>query len=739
MLTLTRSDMEEYTGKFYKQIYRNDDGSYCVNLYTNKGETTTVVGANLPETAYKVTFMGRWKTNATYGRQFIAETVVNALPKERDHICRFIADLKIGIGVKRCRKMVELVGEANFWHELDADPVQFTEIPGVQMKYLLRLQEAVAEANLQSELLKLFGNLLPLTAENFKEIQSYMRSKNLDILPAVKDNPFILQHCGYSFKELDFYASRYTVRPLDDPDRLYAAAYHVLTEAKSQSHVALPEELLLQGMDKILSAVGAVTADGLHSFLSATAGSGLLMEENGLYYLPRAYQEECCISDFVERMVTSEVAPVSRSEFDAIMEQYAQEKGFSLSQDQQQAVWTALNNRLCIITGGPGTGKSTILDALLRCWRELRDQQVLLMAPTGKASVRMAECTGEGAATIHSALGLRTSAMEMEEMDTTVNTVFQSLVVIDEASMCDQTVLCAVAQAVAKEQHLVIVGDPDQLPSVGWGNILADMIASDAIPVCRLHSVYRQGKESPIIANAQRMLDGNAELDWSDRSFRRYHHGSDKENMDAACRFYRRCVAQFGIENVMLLSPYRKATEICTNSLNQRLQEALNPFAGQPQITAFGRKFRVNDRVIQLKNTEMLSNGDVGTITTVNPCSEETEPCLEVTFENGITCGYLRESLSQLDLAYAMSVHKAQGSQSKVVLIILPTNPSRFLKENLRCNLLYTAITRSEENVAIFSSLQTIADCIHSRDAGIRYTGLADRLRRIRKRKNKAA
>lgn len=276
-----------------------------------------------------------------------------------------------------------------------------------------------------------------------------------------------------------------------------------------------------------------------------------------------------------------------------------------------------------------------------------------------------------------------------------------------------------------KTQHLVLVGDPDQLPSVGWGNVLADIIASGVIPVRKLNTIYRQGKGNPIITNSGKMQAGDVDLEWGD-TFKRYHHGDDQQNMEAACELFRRCVKQFGIKDVCMLSPYANPGKaISTACLNKRLQENLNPANGRPQIS-YGKEkyFRVGDRVMQLVNTESASNGDVGTVTWIAQKAGQDEVCLRVKFDNGTQIEYVRENITQLDLAYAISIHKSQGSQYKTVIVVLPNDTSPFL----RLNLLYTAITRSSKNIAIISPTSTISYCIRNNKKDTRYTSLAARL-----------
>lgn len=723
-----KTDAERFTGKFFKRLFRNDDGSYCVCLYTSKenaNDVFTVVGNDLPEVSFAVTFTGKWVTSEKYGRQFKADMAVNKLPEAKRDIVRFIASLKTGIGEKKAEQMLQLVGNKDFWDELATDPMQFQSIRGVNLKALTRLQEKISEMSTQQDLLRLFAGQLQMDSNRYKKICAYFKNEMDQMIPSIRDNPFILMRCGYSFEELDHFASHITDMPVNAYHRLTAAAQQTLLDAKSQSHVALPEDLLISAMTKLLSRQGSVPQEELAMFLVGATSSGELILSHGLYYLPRSYEEEVKIAELVSRMILKKPEKITPDAFKSAMDDYHASCGFELSEDQKNAVWTALTRSICIITGGPGTGKSTILDALLFCWKKLFNEDWMLMAPTGKASVRMTETTGQPATTIHASLGLVVGNDNTESMDTVCNPITKSLVIIDESSMLDQTVMASVMYALEPKgrQHLVFVGDPDQLPSIGWGNILADMIVSDVVPVCRLSTIYRQGEGSPIITNSAKMQNNDAEFNWTD-SFKGYNQGTDEANMQAVCRFYKRCALHYGFEDVVLLSPYHKKTAICTNELNKQLQEALNPNFGQKQISAYGRTFRARDRVIQLKNTELIPNGDVGTVQWVDPTAGDSEKCISVYFECGVTREYARDQLDQLELAYALSIHKSQGSQWKTVIIVLPQKPSAFLRRNL----LYTAITRSSENVAIFGSPECVAYCVHNDKQDERFTSLDRRL-----------
>lgn len=732
--------LQEFTGRFVCRKFRNEDDSYCVCLYENTekpGDVVTVVGANLPEVTFPVTFRGKTVYSQKFkNQQFKVEMIVNQLPETKADTETFISSLKVGIGRKRAGMMVDLVGMNRFWEELERDPLQFTSIQGITTSSLQSLlRETSALSSLQT-LFRFFSGDLKMNGNQYSRIRSFFKDDLQTMVVSIKNNPFCLIECGYSFEELDYFCSRHTLFPLNDYRRLLAATQQALINAKGQSHVGLPRDVLQESIYRQLEQNGSVSEQDIESFLDSASQSGKIVFDKDLFYLPRAYKEEVEIATVLSRLASNLPRHISRRKFDSAMVKYAEKKGFSLSPDQEESVWTALTRCICVITGGPGTGKSTILDAILYCWKIFVDTNWLLMAPTGKAAVRMTETTTQPASTIHSQLRLIVGNESLSEIDEDIDTTESSLIIVDECSMLDQTVMASLVKALAapasKPQHLIIVGDPNQLPSVGWGNVLADIISSGVIPVRRLQTIYRQGAGNPIITNSAKMQAGDVDLDWSNPIFHRYNYEDDVKNMEVACTLYRRSVKKYGIENVVLLSPYHSKTDISTNILNNRLQDAINPVKSPNMIRVSDRlTFREGDRVMQTVNTDSVSNGEVGTIQWIVPKASGSVPCMCVEYESGTKVEYLRDSLHQLDLAYAMSIHKSQGSQWKVVIIVLPVLTNKKSNTFLRRNLLYTGITRSSYAVALISPTATISYCITNDKQDMRYTNLVARLREM--------
>lgn len=694
------------------------------------GRDISCVGSDLPELGYAVTFSGKWATHPKYGTQFKVEMVVDMLPHNEQDTIHFIMAMVSKISRKEATAIAKAYPLSELWDVLNHSPEKLYPIENIGRDKIVILQREVKRVTIRQGLVNYFSEELPMTKRQYQKICEMFADRPEKIVETVENNPFVLIHADYPFAQLDRFASRRTSFPVDDYRRLIAAAKSVLLDAQKESHVALPENLILKKLQEKLAPMGSVDPNTLRGFLIRACEKGDLNFTNAMFYLKRAFSEESILVEQFAAMAALPPKSVDREKFQTLMEEYGKQKGFSLSDNQQEAVWTVLTRPVCVITGGPGTGKSTILDAVLFCWKSFhRDHDWCLMAPTGKAAVRITETTGENASTIHSTLELNVSS-DFEKAELSEISITQGLSIIDESSMIDLSVgaalVNAISEAASGKRHLVIVGDPDQLPSVGYGNVLEDLIESGVIPVCELNTIYRQANGNPIITNSLKMKAGDTELVWDDPMFRRYHTGTDADNMEAACNLYLRLAKKVGLENIALLSPFHSKTDIATDILNQKLQDALNPRNNRPVIKRGKLEFRVNDRVMQLRNTEILSNGDIGTVIKVAPGASEDGECLTVKFENGIEQGYSREELGSLDLAYAFTVHKSQGSQYQCVLIVLPNKVSQFLTRSI----LYTAITRAKQYVAIFSPTPTIRYMIQNNKKNVRYTQLIPRLKK---------
>ena len=719
---------EHYTGKFFREIFANKDTGYCVYLYINGKDVTTVVGTELPKTDYPITFSGKWVQHKDYGIQFEAEMVVEQVPTNREDIITFVAKMKIGISRKKVQRMLEIVPETKFWATVQQAPETFEAI--VNTDCMSRLQQRVKRLLFMQEIARVCGSDIRIDVARYKQICSVFKDQLDDIVEMIKENPYILVTAGFSFSELDSFNRKHSHIPANDARRLLGACLSVLLDGIDQCHGCLPVNMVIEQMVLILRDLGAISASECAEFLKQAVARQEIAVCNGMYYLNRSFEEESALVNILTELNAIPADELNRELFNSFITSYEKEKGFQLSPDQKNAVWTAMTRSVCVITGGPGTGKSTILDAIRACWSSFRpNEQNTLMAPTGRAAVRMTEVTGETAFTVHSRLQLAIGDASMKYMKDSGASVYDALVIVDETSMLDQSTSAALVAALKgryekTRQHLVLVGDPDQLPSVAYGNVLADIIESGVVPVCSLSTVYRQAADNPIIENSIRIKNGNLDLLWTP-TFKAYHNGSELANKVAVRKFFTACVKQYGIENVTLLSPYHQKTDISTNALNLELQNAINPDMGQPAIQYGKRQYRLHDWVMMLKNTESLSNGDIGTIIEVVSETADKEAGVVVKFENGIKEFFSKENLSRLDLAYALTVHKSQGGQYRVVIMILPDKPSKFLQRRV----IYTGVTRAKEYFAVFGPQHVLAYAIRNNKYDKRYTGLVLRLR----------
>ena len=555
----------EITAKFIKRRYRSEDGSFCIGLYEDANKEYnffTVVGADLPEVHFPITFCGNWVNDPKFGRQFKAEWVVTQMPSKTADIEEFICSMKIGIGKKRIAKMVSLTGADAFWDTLLSTPDVFLKIGGITENTIKKLQSNISSLNYQRDILQYLRGDLKMNGLRFKKLTTLYKGKLDEMLPDIQYNPFILQQIGIPFTEIDYFCSKHSGFVVNDNRRLTAAAIQVVLDAQKQSHVAVPAEIMATRLQAMLSHYGSVSRNECRMFLDALFESRFITKDLGMFYLSRAYNEETYVANAIWKKLSAPKCDLDREEVDKTLYEYGKqrtdEKGnpapIILADGQKDAVYTALTNRFCVVTGGPGTGKSTILDAILYCWKKFyKDNDWILMAPTGKASVRMTQATGQHAGTIHSTLGLGVSDMVLDPDAPSLHPdeVKQGLVVVDEASMLDLSVMAALLKAVKEtDQHLVLVGDPEQLPSVGYGNVLADLINSNVVPVARLTTIYRQAAGNPIIVNAKKMREGDIHLDWSHNFFKGYDQKTDEANMQRACRYFMQCVNKLGIKNV---------------------------------------------------------------------------------------------------------------------------------------------------------------------------------------------
>ncbi len=428
------------------------------------------------------------------------------------------------------------------------------------------------------------------------------------------------------------------------------------------------------------------------------------------------YYKEIFIANEIFRIKSYPVKQYEDRVIDPIIDRIERRKGLKLDIGQRDAVKCAVNNSFMILTGGPGTGKTCVLNVINDVLYELDPQMAILYAaPTGKAAKRITESTGFAASTIHSLLRITADNMEPTEL----NPIFKVLI-CDEISMLDIATAYAMLKAVPTGFRLYLVGDTDQLPSVGPGAILRDLVNSEAVPVSRLTKTFRQAGDSILFDNIQKIKHGDGHLK-SGNDFKIAVPVSSLSKQDLFLYLYRKEVSEWGVNNVMCLTPYRKQGDTCSDILNKKIQAMVNPTGNC--LDYYQTIFRKNDIIMQLKNREEVVNGDVGKIVQI--------------YKNGLVCRfdncevtYGRDDLSQLTLSYAMSIHKSQGSESKSVVTCLLEEHEAMHQRNL----LYTAVTRAKMNCTLLTEISALKKSVENEASGKRVTMLEERLRQLKKK-----
>ena len=444
----------------------------------------------------------------------------------------------------------------------------------------------------------------------------------------------------------------------------------------------------------------------------------VLYFENGALYPAKLYKYECEAAKNLAELLVQETEDMSLIE--ALIAEAQRELGILLAAKQVEAVRKAFCHMISIITGGPGTGKTTVQKVILYVSKRLGKERMLLTAPTGRASRRMSESTGyPDAKTMHSAMGLNGD----QDSEIAIEQFEEEGVLADEFTMSDMWLSWVFFRHIRKGTRLVLIGDVNQLPSVGPGNVFRELVMCGVIPVTVLDMVFRQAENSRIAINAHKLLENNAQLDYGEE-FEFIPVDSAAEAAERIEEIYCREVKKYGLDHVQVLSPFRKRGEASVDALNAMLWENMNPKAeGKAEIKAGKRVFRVGDRIIQNKNQNQISNGDIGYVEDVYK-DEDGDTLAKLRFSEGRIVDYSGDELDLIDHAYATTVHKSQGSEYKVV--ILPWLPMFYVM--LRRNILYTAITRAKVSVKIVGSKQAIYKAIHNTECDKRNTRLGERI-----------
>lgn len=721
----------ELQGQLDGITYSNEENGYTIARLKVRGhrEPVTITG-NFPSVSPGeiLKLKGTWYNHPKYGQQFKVESYESVVPVTVEGIERYLGSGLIkGIGPVMAKRIVDAFGTEAL-NVIDGSVSRLKEIEGIGDKRIRIIEKAWAEQKEIKEVMIFLQNYDVGPALAAKIFNRYGQES----IKFIRENPYRLATdiSGVGFATADRIADSMGIVK-DSPLRAEAGILYVLNQLATEGHVYYPYELLIQecrevlniGREILVKAFAKLALKG--NIVIEDINEEDFVENNKAVYLGKFYSSETGIADNLEKLLDTQKT-LRHFDMDGAPGWVQKELGITLAENQIKAVKEALKNKVSVITGGPGTGKTTIINSIIKICNRL-GQRALLAAPTGRAAKRMTEATEHEAKTIHRLLEFNPGEGRFKRDKK--NPLRTDLIIIDETSMVDTILMHHLLKAVPVNASLVLVGDVDQLPSVGAGNVLKDIIDSGAIPAVKLTEIFRQSRESLIITNAHKVNTGEMPLLSFDKDSPRDFYFLELEQPEqiveriiSLCREKIPEKFKFDpVRDIQVLTAMNKGLLGVLN-LNTELQKALNLSTGEPdELTRGGRLYRTGDKVMQVVNNydRDVYNGDIGVITRIN--REE----LEITVDfDGRAVVYEYKDLDEIVLAYAVSVHKSQGSEYPA--IVMPVHTQHYML--LQRNLLYTGITRGKKLVVIIGTKKAVAMAVRNNRPRKRYTYLKNRL-----------
>jgi exodeoxyribonuclease V alpha subunit len=714
-------------------VFRNELNSYTVaKLDTEDGEATIVGKIPIINLGETLKVEGEWVYHPTYGEQLKVTNVSLVVPSTVNGIEKYLSSGLIPyIGPKTARKIVEKFG-LDTLDIIQYNPEKLKEIEGIGDKKLEKIVTAYRE---QSEIrdIMMFLQQFGITPNYSMRIYKKYGKDTISILT---ENPYKLSEdiYGIGFKKADKIAENMGISKTS-PYRIQGGIRYVLNTYAANGHSYVPLEELTEEVSKLLEIEGDLIADSLRDLaIKGIVHILTVGEELRIYYTPYHVAENNVARKIVE-LARAELKSLN-IDVDEMIKSIEEEENIQFAKRQIEAIKESIENGMVVITGGPGTGKTTIINAIIRIFQE-EGLKVSLAAPTGRAAKRMTEATGMEAKTIHRLLEYSYMDEEMvfgRDEDSPLET---DLLIVDEASMVDILLMNSLLKAIVPGTRLILVGDVDQLPSVGAGNVLRDIINSQAVKVVKLDEIFRQAKESHIVVNAHRINKGEYPILNKGKDFFFIKEQDPNKIVNIILDLCKeRLPSYYGVDpvkDIQVLTPMKKG-EVGLNSLNRHLQEVLNPKGPYKKERQIGEEiFRVGDKVMQIKNNysieweviedglvvergEGVFNGDLGTIMDI----DEESGSLKVLFDEGKEVEYTFDQLDELKLSYAITIHKSQGSEFPIVVMPIYSGPQMLLTRNL----LYTAITRAKKLVVLVGEEKYLMMMIKNNRIDKRYSSL---------------
>lgn len=721
-------------------VFRNDDNGYTICKLRCDKEVVTIVGT-IPfineSQEYRV--QGEWTVHPKFGKQFKIESIHEIIPTTTSGIEKYLASGVIeGIGKVTAKKIVEFFGEDTI-KILDSNIEKLEEIPGIGKKRINTIMKSYLEQRVTKDIIIFFqsyGITVNMAMKIYKKF-------GVNCINIVKDNPYILTEyiSGIGFRTADSIAKSLGIEK-DSLFRIKSGVIYIINEFCAIGNTFIPMDRLRDKGMKLLEIDSEKFDEGVYELIiDGKIKVEVVDNIDAVYSMSYLYLEMSVTRKIVE-LATTNYDKLSLNVNEKIND-FESKANIKLANSQKEAIEGAFFNGIEVITGGPGTGKTTIINCIVSIFESL-GLKVFMAAPTGRAAKRMAEATGREAKTIHRLLEIGSySEEEVDEIENETSAIECDVLIVDEASMVDISLMNALLKAMQVGTRLIIVGDVDQLPSVGPGNVLRDIIESDAVKVVRLNEIFRQGQESMIVQNAHLINEGKMPILNTKNSDFYLERAADSEVMlEKIIGLVKIRLPKFNVEwdsvrDIQVLSPMRKGI-MGIDNLNIQLQQVLNPKSkDKDEVEIKDMIFRVGDKVMQIKNNYTLKwsknnsgeegkgvfNGDVGYITEVN----EDEDKITVCFEDDKIVEYEESDLDEITLAYAVTIHKSQGSEFPVVIMPMFMGPPLLMNRNL----LYTGITRAKKLVVLVGNSKVVEFMKDNNRSFERYSGLKWRIREI--------
>ena len=739
--------MDNITGYVDHIVYQNSDNGYTVMTLVAEGEELTCVGMckGLGQ-GENISAEGEYIEHPVYGRQFKIQTYETVAPTDRAGMERYLGSGAIrGVGEALAARIVKKFGEDTF-RIIEEEPERLAEVKGISER---KAQEIAVQMEEKKDLREALVYLQKYGISNTLAVKIY-NTYGMEMYSVMRENPYRLAEdvSGVGFRIADEIAGRIGIHT-DSDYRIRSGILYTLLQAVGEGHCFLPLELLLQRASELLG----VSEENIRPQVDNLIMDRKLVAKGDAVFAAAYYYAELNCANMLRNlnipMLEAENLPAQDMAIRKRLERMAENLSMELDELQLKAVEESIKNGLFILSGGPGTGKTTTINMIIRYF-ESEGMDIFLAAPTGRAAKRMTEATGFEAKTIHRLLELNSALSDDDTRRASFernqeNPLEADVVIIDEMSMVDIQLFQALLKAILPGTRLILVGDVDQLPSVGPGQVLRDLMNSEAFPMVTLEKIFRQAGESDIVVNAHRINKGEQiALDNKSRDFFLLERNDVNVIYKHMIQLIREMLPKYVNAtpfDIQVLTPMRKGSLGC-ETLNGILQRYLNPADPHKKEHSYGNTvFREGDKVMQIKNNYQLEweivgrynipidkgmgvfNGDMGRVLEIN----ETMSTLLVEFDDGRRVNYPFSGLEELELSYAITIHKSQGSEYPAVILPLLGGPRMLFNRNL----LYTGITRARNCVTILGSSETVRNMIDNVSENRRYTALESRIREI--------